>query len=76
MKRLQIEKKLKKALDKERYTHTIGVMYTAASLAMAHGADIPAAAHFFHKRPCKAFILFAHLDDLLLLLCFHHTKLF
>ena len=40
MKRLQIEKKLKKALDKERYTHTIGVMYTAASLAMAHGADL------------------------------------
>ncbi len=40
MKRLEIEKKLKKYLDKERYTHTLGVMYTAASLAMAHQADV------------------------------------
>ena len=40
MNRLEIEKKLKKALDKERYTHTMGVMYTAASLAMRHGADM------------------------------------
>ena len=40
MKRLEIEKKLKKELDKERYTHTIGVMYTAAALAMAHHADV------------------------------------
>ena len=34
MKRLEIEKKLKKKLDKSRYVHTLGVMYTAASLAM------------------------------------------
>ena len=27
-------------LDKERYEHTLGVMYTAASLAMCHGEDI------------------------------------
>lgn len=40
MKRQEIEKKLKKELDKERYTHTLGVMYTAASLAMAHQADM------------------------------------
>lgn len=40
MKRLEIEKKLKKELDKERYTHTLGVMYTAASLAMAHNANM------------------------------------
>ncbi|NBH12839.1 HD domain-containing protein [Lachnospiraceae bacterium] len=40
MKRLEIEKKLKKELDKERYTHTLGVMYTAAALAMAHHADV------------------------------------
>ena len=32
MNRLEIEKKLKKELDKERYVHTIGVMYIAASL--------------------------------------------
>ena len=32
----QIRKLLKKELDKERYDHTKGVMYTAACLAMAH----------------------------------------
>ncbi len=40
MKRTEIEKKLKKELDKDRYTHTMGVMYTAAALAMAYHADI------------------------------------
>lgn len=40
MERAEIEKKLKKELDKERYTHTLGVMYTAAALAMTHGADM------------------------------------
>lgn len=34
-----IRKKLKKELDKARYEHTMGVMYTAGSLAMAHGYD-------------------------------------
>lgn len=36
----EIEKKLKKYLDKNRLLHTLGVMYTASSLAMAHGADM------------------------------------
>lgn len=36
----KIKKSLKKDLDKERYEHTLGVMYTAGALAMAHGADI------------------------------------
>lgn len=36
----KIQNKLQKYLDKARYEHTIGVMYTAASLAMCHGADI------------------------------------
>ena len=40
MKRSEIEKKLKKELDRERYTHTLGVMYTAAALAMAHHVDL------------------------------------
>ena len=31
-----IRKKLKKRLDKERYEHTMGVMYTAGCLAMAY----------------------------------------
>lgn len=33
-------KKLKKYLDQDRYEHTLGVMYTAASLAMRYGSDI------------------------------------
>lgn len=33
----EIRKKLKKELDKERYEHTIGVMYTAGCMAMAYG---------------------------------------
>ncbi len=36
----KLEKKLKKDLDKARYVHTLGVMYTAASLAMCHGEDL------------------------------------
>ncbi len=32
-------KKLKHHIDKERYRHTLGVMYTAASLAMAYHYD-------------------------------------
>lgn len=36
----EIEKKLKKYLDKDRLIHTLGVMYTASALAMAHGADM------------------------------------
>ncbi len=43
MDRHEMEKKLHKALDKERFRHTMGVMYTAASLAMAHGCDMDAA---------------------------------
>ena len=37
---LEIKKKLSKILKKDRYEHTIGVMYTAASLAMCYGEDI------------------------------------
>lgn len=40
MKRKKIEKKLRKELDRERFTHTLGVMYTAASLAMVYGTNI------------------------------------
>ena len=36
----EMRKKLKKALTKERYEHTKGVMYTAAALAMAYEYDI------------------------------------
>ncbi|MCI5857457.1 MAG: bis(5'-nucleosyl)-tetraphosphatase (symmetrical) YqeK [Agathobacter sp.] len=37
---IEIRKKLKKELDKDRYEHTKGVMYTAGCLAMAHEYDI------------------------------------
>ena len=33
---LKIQKKLKKELDDDRYRHTLGVMYTAASLSMRY----------------------------------------
>ena len=33
----RINKTLKKELDKDRYEHTLGVMYTSACLAMANG---------------------------------------
>ena len=35
-----LRKKVKKQLDKERYEHTKGVMYTACCMAMAHEADM------------------------------------
>lgn len=36
----KIEKKLSKELDKKRFAHTLGVAYTAVSLAMAHGENL------------------------------------
>ena len=36
----KIQEKLKSALDEPRYRHTIGVMYTAGSMAMAFGYPI------------------------------------
>lgn len=36
----KIEKKLKKYLDEDRLWHTLGVMHTAASLAMVYSVDI------------------------------------
>ena len=35
-----LSKQLSEELDKKRYIHTIGVAYTATSLAMAHGTDL------------------------------------
>lgn len=35
-----IRKKVEKKLKKERWEHTLGVMYTAASLAMCHQEDV------------------------------------
>lgn len=35
-----IQSELRKELDDARFQHTLGVMYTAASMAMCHGADL------------------------------------
>lgn len=35
----KLQKMMRSELDRERYEHTLGVMYTAAALAMCHGAD-------------------------------------
>lgn len=37
---IDIRKQLEKKLKKDRFEHTIGVMYTAASLAMRYHEDI------------------------------------
>lgn len=37
---LDLQNKLRKVLPEYRFYHTLGVSYTAASLAMSHGADI------------------------------------
>lgn len=37
---VSIQKKLQKTLDEQRYVHTLGVAYTATSLAMAHDCNI------------------------------------
>ena len=35
-----LKRDLKKNMDESRYEHTLGVMYTCASLAMVHGYDL------------------------------------
>lgn len=37
---IKMQKKLVKYLDEDRFSHTLGVMYTCASLAMVHGYDL------------------------------------
>lgn len=37
---IKMQKKVKKYMDDMRFQHTLGVMYTAAALAMCHGADM------------------------------------
>ena len=39
-----LQKQMKEALNDDRYEHTIGVMYTAESLAMRYGVDMTKAA--------------------------------
>lgn len=37
---IKIQHVLKKELDDNRYQHTLGVMYTAASMAMRYDVDV------------------------------------
>ena len=37
---IKMQKKLKKYIDEMRFHHTMGVMYTAAALAMRYDVDI------------------------------------
>lgn len=37
---IKLQKKVKKELDTNRFQHTLGVMFTASSLAMCYGADL------------------------------------
>lgn len=37
---VKLQKKVRKALDDERYRHTLGVMYTAAALAMKYDPEL------------------------------------
>lgn len=44
MTRIEMREKLRERLTDKRYEHSLGVEYTAAALAMAHGSDIEQAA--------------------------------
>lgn len=37
---ISLRREMEKALESKRYEHTLGVAFTAASLAMCHGADM------------------------------------
>ena len=39
-----LQKEMKEALNEDRFEHTLGVMYTAESLAMRYGVDMTKAA--------------------------------
>ena len=42
----KLDKKLQKEVDEDRYHHTLGVMFTASSMAMVWGEDL-------EKDPCR-----------------------
>ena len=41
----EIQSKLSKKLSEKRFTHTIGVLYTAEALAMRYGEELDKAAY-------------------------------
>lgn len=52
----KLQKKLKDKLSDSRYQHTIGVAYTAASLAMIHGEDIDKALYAGMLHDCAKYM--------------------
>ena len=67
-----IRKKLEKKLKEERYIHTLGVMYTAASMAMRHGADVQKAMTAGLLHDCGKY---CDVNEQILLCRKHHIKL-
>ncbi|MBR1860375.1 MAG: bis(5'-nucleosyl)-tetraphosphatase (symmetrical) YqeK, partial [Lachnospiraceae bacterium] len=61
----KIRKLLENELDQKRYEHTLGVEYTAAALAMAHGESVEKAVYAGLLHDCAKGID----DDKKILLC-------
>lgn len=53
---MKIEGRLEKVLSEKRFFHTKGVMYTAASLAMCHGADMKQALYAGLLHDCAKYL--------------------
>lgn len=64
----KIRKHMEKELNAKRYEHTLSVAYTAASLAMVHGADIDSAIIAGMLHDCAKCLP----DDKLISLCRKH----
>lgn len=53
---MKIEEQLEKVLSKKRLFHTRGVMYTAAALAMCHGASVKKAMYAGMLHDCAKYL--------------------
>ena len=51
----EIQSKLSKKLSEKRFTHTIGVLYTAEALAMRYGEDLDKAAYAAVLHDCAKY---------------------
>ena len=51
----EIQSKLSKKLSEKRFTHTIGVLYTAEALAMRYGEDLDKAAYASVLHDCAKY---------------------
>ena len=55
----EIQSKLSKKLSEKRFTHTIGVLYTAEALAMRYGEDLDKAAYAAVLHDCAKYCTFS-----------------